>query len=112
MEDDGVVLHAHHRLVEVHLDAAPGQLLEGVSLRRLVKGPQQPGRGFDQHHAGAVEREVGKVLTEHLLEEFDQGAGHLHPRRPATDDDEGERSLFEEARVAVGLFELVDNVAA
>ena len=70
--------------------------------QRLRKAWQQAWPGLDQQHARLLGINGAEVGRERLARQFDDGAGHFDPGRPAADDDDGEEP-FALARIGFHL---------
>ncbi|OHB41036.1 MAG: hypothetical protein A2882_10510 [Phenylobacterium sp. RIFCSPHIGHO2_01_FULL_70_10] len=71
------------------LDAPLLQGLPGVVAQVLRKGRQNARSRLDQDHARLTRIDAPEVRGQGLTGDVGDGAGHLHPRRAAADDDEG-----------------------
>jgi len=102
---------------------APKRLL-GMARQRFRKAGQQAWSSLDQQHACLLRIDGAEVGRERLVRQFDHGAGHLDPGRPAADDDDGEepfalarigfhlRALEGEQQTAADLRGVVDRLQA
>ena len=98
--------------LQPHLDAPRLQDLAGVLLRRHREAVEEVVGHLHQHDVGPPQPGAGVVLGQHHVEQLDEGAGQLHPGRPAAGDDHRERPLVDQGRVAGGPLELAQDVVA
>ena len=98
------------------LDADPQAQLDAV----LLEDPRRVGVALVEEHLEELRAVVDEVdlrarrqrreLVDHRrVDHLGQGAGDLDPGRTAADDDEVDGALVDEARVAVGLLEGLDD---
>ena len=68
------------------------------------------GPGLDEDHARLILRDLRVVLGEIRTVELGDRAGGLDPGRPPADDDDVQRAVLDEARVAVGGLPALEQV--
>ena len=94
----------------------PRQQLDAV----LLEDPRRVGVALVDEHLQELlavvdevdlraRRERRELVDHRRVDHLGQGAGDLDPGRPAADDDEVDGALVDEARVAVGLLEGLDD---
>jgi hypothetical protein len=85
---------------DIHADA-PKRLL-GMARQRLWKALQQARSCLDQQQVRLFRINGAEIGCQRLARQFNNGASHLDPSRPATDDDDGEEP-FALARIGLHL---------
>ena len=101
LQPDPCRLDALDHLAEHDLDRALLERLLRVGLQALLEHRQDGVPGLDHDDPSLVLRDVGVVLRQVLPVQLGERAGALDPGRAGADDDDVERAVVDQVRVAV-----------
>src|SRR5690348_9105200 len=98
------------RLAGQHLHVAVDECLLGVLAELRLEHPEELGAGLDEDYPRVLGLDVSVVLREVSAIELGERAGRLDARGPSPDDDDVQRAVLDQARIAVGRLPALEDV--